>query len=113
MHKLLPGDVVIADRGFTVGDYCGMVMAEIRLPPFTHGKKQLAKVDVDWSRELSTVRIHVERVIGVVKQKYTFLQGTIPISFLKDTATGESTVDKIVRVCCSMVNLCPSIIPRE
>ena len=32
----------------------------------------MEKVDVDWSRELSIVRIHhVEWVIGVIKQKYT------------------------------------------
>ena len=55
-----------------------MVMAEIKTPPFTKGKKQLEKVDIDWSRELSAVRIHVERVIGVLKQKYTILQKTIP-----------------------------------
>ena len=34
-----------------------MVMAEIKI--------YTSLVDVDWSRELSTVRIHVERVIEV------------------------------------------------
>ena len=43
--------------------------------PFTKRKKQLEKVNVNWSRELSIVRIHVERVIGVLKQKFTILQG--------------------------------------
>ena len=57
---LLPGDVVIADRGFTCDDYAHMALAEVKTPPFTKGKKQLEKVDVDWSRELSIVRIHVE-----------------------------------------------------
>ena len=42
-------------------------MAEVKMPPFTKGKKQLQKVDVDWSRVLSVVRIHVERVIGILK----------------------------------------------
>ena len=55
----------MADRGFTCQDHIGMYMAEIKMPPFTKGKKQLEKVDVDWSRELSLVRIHVERVFGV------------------------------------------------
>ena len=53
-----------------------MVMAKVKNPPFTKGKKQ----DVDWSRELSIVRIHMERVIGVLKQKHTILQGILPIS---------------------------------
>ena len=30
-------------------------MAEVKVPPFSRGKKQLEKVDVDWSRELSIV----------------------------------------------------------
>ena len=58
-----------------------MYIAEIKMPPFTNGKKQLEKVDVDWSRELSLVRIHVERVIGVLNQKYTVLQSILPVQF--------------------------------
>ena len=33
-------------------------------------EKQLEKVGIDWSRQLSKVRIHVKIIIGVVKQKY-------------------------------------------
>ena len=55
-----------------------------------------AKVDVDCSRELSAVQIHVERVIGVLKQKYTILQNTIPISLIPDNHDNKSTTDKIV-----------------
>ena len=40
---------------------------------------------MDWSRELSVVRIHVERVIGVLKQKYTIFESTIPIALLSDS----------------------------
>ena len=71
----------MADRGFTCQDHIGMYIAEIKMPPFTNGKKQLEKVDVDWSRELSLVRIHVERVIGVLNQKYTVLQSILPVQF--------------------------------
>ena len=110
---LLPGDVVIADRGFTCNDYARMALAEVKTPPFTKGKKQLEKVDVDWSRELSIVRIHVECVIGVLKQKYTILQSILPISIIADKDDQDATVDKLVRVCCALVNLCPSVVPQE
>ena len=104
----------MADRGFTCSDYARMAMAEVKTPPFTKGKKQLEKVDVDWSRELSAVRIHVERVIGVLKQKYTILQSVLPISLISDSsASVNSTVDKIVKVCCALVNLCPSVVPED
>jgi len=91
-----------------------MALAEVKHPPFTRGKKQLEKVDVDWSRELSLVRIHVERVIGVLKQKFTILQGTIPITLVTgNTGNGLVTIDKLVRVCCALVNLCPSVVPQD
>ena len=78
------------------------------------GKKQLEKQDVNWSRELSVVRIHVERVIGVLKQKYTILQGTLPISLLSDSDDdNEAVIDKIVKVCCACINMCPPVVPIE
>ena len=59
---------------------------------------------MDWSRELSQVRIHVERAIGVLKQRFTILQGTIPITLVTDNA-GQSmvTIDKIGRLCRALV----------
>ena len=53
--------------------YC----AEVKIPPFTCGEKQLSKIEVDKSRYLSRVRIHVELVIGMLRQKYAMLQGTL------------------------------------
>ncbi len=69
--KLYTGDVILADRGFTCGEYASMALAEVKTPPFTRGKKQLEEKEVDWSRELSLVRIHVELVIGMLKQNFT------------------------------------------
>ena len=93
---------MLADRGFTCNDKARMVLAEVKTPPFTKGKKQLEKQEVDWSRELSIVRIHVERVIGLLKQKYTILQSVLPISLIanNDDNIDESAIDKIVSVLC-------------
>ena len=52
----------------------------MKIPPFTKGKKQLSKLEVDTARQLSRVRIHVERVIGLLRQKYTILESTLPIT---------------------------------
>ena len=73
LHKLLPGDMILADRGFTIQEAAGLFCAEVKIPPFTKGKKQLSKVEVDTARQLAQVRIHIERVIGLVRQKYTIL----------------------------------------
>ena len=108
------GDVILADRGFTCSDYARMAMATVKVPPFTKGKRQLEKIEVDWSHEISLVRIHVERIIGVLKQKYTILQNVLPISLIQDdNDETQSTIDKIVTVCCACVNMCPSVVPQE
>lgn len=72
LQLLLPGDLVLADRGFNTYELVGMQQAEAS---FTKGKAQLSAKEVQESRELA-VRIHVERLIGVIKQ-YTILEGTL------------------------------------
>lgn len=64
------------------------------------------------TRNIASVRIHIERVIGNVRQKYPILDSTIPITFLQtDTNTGLTILDKIVRVACGLTNICESIVP--
>ena len=74
MENLLPGDIVLTDRGFNIHDSARLYSAVVKLSPFTRGKEQLSKADVDISSQLSHVCIDVERVIGLVRQKYTILQ---------------------------------------
>ncbi len=108
---LKPGDLVMADRGFTIEESVGMYQAQFAIPAFTRGKKQLDPVDVEKTRGIANVRIHVESVIGLLCQKYTILQATLPIDYLS-TSRGNScpTIDRIIRVSESLTNLCPSLI---
>jgi hypothetical protein len=63
-------------------------------------------------RQLSRVRIHVERVIGVLRQKYTILQSILPINMIMcDDTTETSMIDKIVVICCALCNLCDPVVP--
>lgn len=107
-----PSDVILADRGFDCHDAIGSQQAELKVPAFTKGKKQLNPVEIEDTRRLASVRIHVERVIGVVRQKYTILQGTVPISTL-ECYNGKMHLDKIVSVCCALCNVCPSIVSSD
>ena len=66
-------------------------------------------MEVD-SRELSIVQIHVEHIVGVLKQKFTFYETLYQYQIIV-TAT-LSTIDKIVCVCCALVNLYPTIVPQ-
>lgn len=113
LRKLLPGDVVLADRGFDIADSVAMTGAQLHIPAFTKGKTQLSAKEVESTRRIANVRIHVERVIGSLKQKYTVLQSTVPIEYLISVDKKPCTVDKIATVCCALTNLCPPIVPFE
>ena len=78
LDKLIPGDLVLADRGFTVHESVQFHQAKLNIPAFTKGKDQLDSVDVEQTRKIATVRIHVERIIGLLRPKYTILQQTLP-----------------------------------
>jgi len=81
MHKLLHGDEIMADRGFLIKDECAALGVTVHLPAFTKGHKQLPAKDVLHSRKLASLRIHVERVIGNMRN-YTILQSTIPVNMM-------------------------------
>ena len=67
LEKLLPGDVVLADRGFQMDEEFAFVGAKLMVPAFTRGKSQLSAQEVKKSKLMSRARIHVERVIGRLK----------------------------------------------
>ena len=46
MEKLLPGDLVMADRGFTIHESLVCKQAELAIPAFTRGKEQLDPVEL-------------------------------------------------------------------
>ena len=37
-QNLLPGDSVLADRGFAIQESVGLYCAKLKVPPFTRGK---------------------------------------------------------------------------
>ena len=65
-------------------------------------------------RALSRVQIHVERVIGVVRQKYTIFQSTLPVNFIMCSKNQDIIViDKVVTICCALCNCCKSVVSFE
>ena len=77
-------------------------------------KKQLTEINVEQTRRITNVQIHVERVIGNVRKKYSFLSLCQLIDFLNQKSGEDiTTLYKIVTVCCSFNNLCHSIVPTD
>ena len=71
--------------------------------------------DVEMSRSLASVRIHVERVIGLMKSRYSILRGTLLIQLVNSRKLESenailSTVDKIVCSCALLANLGDGIV---
>ena len=61
--------------------------------------------------KLANVRIHVERVIGLVRRKYTLLQNILPVETIT-TKPGEqlAAIDHIVKGCCALINCSDSMV---
>ena len=105
------GDVVLADRGFNIQDDLAVIGARLEIPSFTKGKTQLSRAEVEKSRRLSRVRIHVERVIGQLRKKYKILQQTLPMTLIKRPSDQEvATIDKILLVTAALTNLSQSVV---
>jgi hypothetical protein len=105
LGKLEHGDEILADRGFLVREDLASVGATLRIPSFTKGKSQLPGSCVDTSRQLSRVRIHVERVIGQLKT-FKILNTVIPISQV-------DMLDDILTICAGLTNLRGAVVARR
>ena len=58
LDHLIPGDVVLADRGFDISDSVGTMQARLSIPAFTKGKSQLSAIEIEETRTIANVRIH-------------------------------------------------------
>ena len=94
---------VMADRGFTIRDQLSTVGADLNIPPFMEGRAQLPAAEVLEGRKIASVRIHVERAIGRIKN-FSILKGSLPISLSR-------IANQIVCVCCWLINFQPVLIP--
>ena len=86
----------MADRGFEIQDPLTSKKVYLNIPPFMRSKDQLNPDEEDETREIASVRIHVERAIKRVKN-FNILKQIIPNSMAED-------VDKIWKVCCLLAN---------
>ena len=74
-----------------------MFCATIKIPAFTKGKAQLSGIDVEQTRQIANVRIHVERVIGNIYQK--FLYSVLPNPLILSVLTMKKLSQLLIKLC--------------
>ena len=60
----------MADREFNIAETLGTFGSKLEIPSFTEGQSQLWPEEVEDTRTVANVRIHVKRVIGNLQKNY-------------------------------------------
>lgn len=92
LDLLEPGDVVMADKGFTIEDMLSSVGARPIIPPFKCAK-QFSKQDCEKTQAIARLRILVERVI----RRFHIWDSVVPLTL-------SGSINQIWHNCCFMVN---------
>ena len=105
LRKFDPMDICLAERGFNIQELLVPFQVKLIIPPFLKKKKQLDVDDAVKTKKVANSRIHVERVIGRIKE-FQILQGDYPLDML-------DLLDNILIICAVLVNLQPALVPME
>ena len=103
LDKISEGDHVMADRGFTIRDLLLSKKAILNIPPFTKESikakkgRYLTPRDIIHTRNIASVRIHVERAIQRLKE-FNILNGRINLAL-------RPLLDQIVVIAAVLCNL--------
>ena len=81
VRKFSTGMVALVHRGFNVQDLFLKHHVTVTMPPFTKGKKQFTKLQVEKAKTISRARIQIERAIGRLKE-FKLLQHELPLNML-------------------------------
>jgi DDE superfamily endonuclease/Helix-turn-helix of DDE superfamily endonuclease len=94
VNQLKAGDLILADKGFTIQSLLPKDVS-LNIPPFLRGKAQFSPEEAQICRKIAKARIHIERANERIKN-FTILSHI--------THKYRCFVDKIIQVCCALVN---------
>ena len=87
----------MADPGFQIQEDLLLHFCNSQVPPGAWTKSQMTKKEVQKTKEIANLQIHVVRAINRIKN-HRILKGTLPITMLQH-------VDEIVLVCAAPCNI--------
>ena len=61
LDPIIPGDVIVGDRGFTIDDLVKAKGGKLVIPPFLKGRNNFTFNEETISRIVAKARVHVER----------------------------------------------------
>ena len=102
LDLLEKGDSVMADKGFLIQDLLDPLGVTLNMPPKRDSNRQMSRQEVEQTRRIAAVRIHVERKMEQIKN-FRILQGVIP-------ATEWHNANNIVLICAALSNLEPPLV---
>ena len=86
----------MADKGFDIGNMPQVYNVELNIPPFLENQGQFSTQDVQKTKTIASLRIHVERAIRRVKE-YHFFDSDVPLSTL-------GSVNQLYSIACLLTN---------
>lgn len=96
LDLLEPGDSVMADKGFDIEDLLKDKGVELNIPPFLESQNQFSARDVQKTKTIASLRIHVERAIRRIKE-FHFFDCDVPLSTI-------GTANQLYTVACLLTN---------
>ena len=103
LDKFEHNDICMADRGFNIQDLLLSREVKLVIPPFTQGRTQFVKGKVEQTSSVARARIHIERVIGRIKN-FRILNFRVPLTMV-------DLLDEIFTKTSALVNLTPPLVP--
>ncbi|KAL3862189.1 hypothetical protein ACJMK2_026408 [Sinanodonta woodiana] len=97
-----PGDSVMVDKGFLISDLTTPKGIDVIIPHFKSKMKQFTRRQVEETRRIANLRIHVEREIQRIKV-FKILDGVMPICC-------HLTASDVFKICAALTTLQPSLV---
>ncbi|XP_069114439.1 uncharacterized protein [Argopecten irradians] len=96
------GDAIMVDKGFLISDMTTPKNIELIIPPFKRKNKKFSGREVEKTRRIANLRIHVERQMQRIKL-FRILNGVMPIS-------SADTASNVFKICTAMTTMYPPLI---